>query len=100
MVNPYYWAAVLLATSAVEGVGEDRKRAATVTNAEWLPGDLGFDPLGFYPSDAAGKKRLQLAEIKHGRVAMVAVVGFAAQEALLRTPVVEQTPFFFSPPAL
>ena len=51
MVNPYYWAAVLLATSAVEGVGEDRKRAATVTNADWLPGDLGFDPLGFYPSD-------------------------------------------------
>jgi hypothetical protein len=96
-VNPYYWAAVLLATSAVEGVGQDRKRAATVTNKEWLPGDLGFDPLGFYPSDIAGRRRLQLAEIKHGRVAMVAVVGFAVQEAVLRSPVVDQTPFFFTP---
>ena len=42
---------------------------------------------------------MQLAEVKHGRLAMVAVVGFAAQEALLRTPVVEQTPLFFAPPA-
>jgi light-harvesting complex II chlorophyll a/b binding protein 4 len=36
-------------------------------------------------------------EIKHGRLAMMAIVGFAVQEALYRTPVVAETPMFFKP---
>lgn len=38
-----------------------------------FPGDLGLDPLGFYPEDDEGQRRMQLAEIKHGRIAMIAV---------------------------
>jgi hypothetical protein len=37
------------------------------------------------------------AEIKHGRLAMLAVTGFAVQEAIYGTPVIEQTPQFFWP---
>merc|ERR1719387_695967 len=69
-------------------------------------GDFGFDPLGI----ASGKgpipipkqipnvgdlAQLQLSEIKHGRAAMMAITGFAVQEFMWGTPVVEQTPFFF-----
>jgi light-harvesting complex II chlorophyll a/b binding protein 4 len=58
-------------------------------------GDYGFDPLGF--SNNGGMETLKLAEIKHGRAAMMGITGFAVQEFAYGTPVVEQTPFFFLP---
>ena len=42
-------------------------------------------------------KDMGLAEIKHGRVAMLAVTGFAVQEAIYGSPVIAQTPWFFQP---
>ena len=71
-----------------------------------MPGDLGFDPIGFstgqgyVPSQQAkfageAKEELQTAEIKHGRLAMLAITGFAVQEFLWGSPVVQQTPWFF-----
>ena len=48
------------------------------------------------PTAAAGAMRkLQTAEIKHGRAAMMAITGFAVQEFVWGTPVIQQTPFFF-----
>ena len=41
-------------------------------------GDVGFDPIGF--SDGFDVKWLREAEIKHGRVSMLATVGFVASE--------------------
>jgi len=38
-----------------------------------------------------------LAEIKHGRLAMLAVLGFALQEYVTKMGVVDETPFFFFP---
>ena len=81
-------------------------------------GDYGFDPMGLagpqkpmgaFPFEAfMGSKTpidgvryakdmdaLKLAEIKNGRVAMMAITGMAVQETLWGNPVVEQTPFFF-----
>jgi hypothetical protein len=40
---------------------------------------------------------MELAEIKHGRLAMMAIVGFAIQEFVTKTAVVDQTHFFFHP---
>ena len=40
---------------------------------------------------------LKLAEVKHGRAAMMGITGFAVQEFVWGTPVVQQTPFFFLP---
>ena len=80
-----------------------------------LGGDLGFDPMGFggeqkprgaLPFDDAQKvvnmlpnagdmNALKTAELKNGRVAMMAITGFAVQEFLWGNPVIEQTPIFF-----
>ena len=60
-------------------------------------GDYGFDPVGLYPKDAEGQMLMQDKELIHGRVAMVAIVAFAAQEFVSKVPVVRETPFFFEP---
>jgi len=48
----------------------------------YLPGDLGFDPLGIMPTDADEFRTMQEKELTHGRLAMLAAAGFIAQEAV------------------
>lgn len=43
------------------------------------PGDFGFDPLGF-TNTLQDLRYVKQAEIKHGRVAMLAVVGFLVSQ--------------------
>ena len=92
-VSPLYWIVCIFFSAAIEFYGIMKSK----TVEGYTPGDLGFDPLGLLPEDEKGKKRMQLAEIKHGRLAMIAVVAFAIQEAVSNTGVVHETPFFFFP---
>jgi hypothetical protein len=46
----------------------------------YVPGDIGFDPLGLKPDDAEGLKIMQTKELQNGRLAMLAAAGFLAQE--------------------
>jgi len=70
--------------------------ANTLEKKGAFPGDLGFDPLYKFSEEGAyEQQKLRLAEIKNGRAAMLAITGFAVQEALWGTPVISQTPFFF-----
>jgi hypothetical protein len=48
--------------------------------ADYYPGDIGFDPLGFRPYDAEDLKVMATKELQHGRLAMIAAAGFMAQE--------------------
>merc|ERR1719506_2156813 len=48
----------------------------------YIPGDLGFDPLGLKPEDAAEFRTMQERELSHGRLGMIAAAGFLAQEAV------------------
>jgi hypothetical protein len=47
-----------------------------------LPGDVGFDPLGL--SNYFPLAYMREAELKHGRVCMLAIVGYIAVDAGLR----------------
>lgn len=46
----------------------------------YIPGDLGFDPLGLMPEDPEEFKLMQTKELQNGRLAMLAAAGFMAQE--------------------
>jgi hypothetical protein len=82
----------------------------------YRPGELSFDPLGLYAFRsyfgldqitekitreeklARARFDMDLCEIKNGRLAMLAITAYAAQEYLSGIPVVQQTPFFFGDP--
>jgi len=97
-VNPVYWAACLGAAAAIDLYQISKADSLKGDDNNYrFPGDLRFDPLGLYPKDAQGQKRMQTAEIKNGRLAMVAITGFAFQEFAQGTAVVDQTPQFFQP---
>lgn len=93
-IDVAYWIAVVALAGIVELENSKVKEEA---GKSYVLGDVGFDPLGFFPKDAAGQKAMQTKELKHGRLAMMAILGFVVQEALYRSPVVEKTPFFFHP---
>ena len=53
------------------------------------PGDFAFDPLGL-AKDEATLERYRLAEIKHSRLAMIAIGGFIHQYWVTKQTVLEQ----------
>ena len=99
--------------------GLTMKKDGRLVVKSYTPGDLGFDPLGLYgwfgqnvgamaqmKAEADPKYALKLAEearkemetleLRNGRLAMLAITGFAFQEFVWGTPVVDQTPIFFT----
>ena len=70
------------------------KQASSSSALKAFEGDFGamlplgfWDPLGLVADgDQAKFNRLRLVEIKHGRIAMLAVVGYLVQEAGIRLP--------------
>jgi len=92
-VSPVYWGVCLAAAAAIDlyGIFKASKQPG------YTPGDYGFDPLGLYPKDAEGQEWFKTAEIKNGRLAMIAITAFAVQEFVSGTGVVDETPLFFKP---
>jgi hypothetical protein len=89
-----YWVAV----AALAGIVElENAKVKEEKGKSYQAGDCGFDPLGFFPEDKKEQTAMMTKELKNGRVAMMAVLGFAAQEFLFQSPVVAETPAFFQP---
>jgi len=61
-------------------LGETSFYSTQLSKQPRLPGELGFDPLGLKPKDAAELKTIQTKEINNGRLAMLAVIGILMQE--------------------
>mmetsp|Transcript_19362 Transcript_19362/g.28489 ORF Transcript_19362/g.28489 Transcript_19362/m.28489 type:complete len:269 (-) Transcript_19362:74-880(-) len=93
-ISPLYWVGCLGLAAAIDVYGISQSKS---NDPEYFPGNFGFDPLGAYPKGESGKEWMQLAEIKNGRLAMIAVTAFAVQEAVSNVGVVDETPFFFFP---
>ena len=91
-INPLYWVFVLGAAVVID---LKQNKLSEEQPEGYFPGNLGWDPLGLYPEDEAERRRMQLAEIKNGRAAMIAITAFAFQEAVQKYAVINQTPFFF-----
>lgn len=86
-ILPQFWEFILLAI----GISEAARISIAYSNpkdnlkdeqirADHIPGDLGFDPLNLYPTEAQEQYDLKTKEINNGRLAMIAIAGFAAQE--------------------
>jgi len=91
-VNPFFWVACLIGAAAIDVYGIAKSKSG---DESYFPGNLGFDPLGIYPKTEEGQQRMQLAEIKNGRLAMISILGFAIQEFVLKSGVIDQSPSFF-----
>ena len=87
---PALWVAMTIGIGACEALRiqkgwanpYEKMENVQMLKDEYTPGDLGFDPLGFKPTDPAELREMQEKELSHGRLAMIAAAGFMAQEAV------------------
>jgi hypothetical protein len=92
-------AAVILVSSVeLYGLYLSLLDAAGLSSKERIPGDLNFDPLGMLPVEKFGRIRMLSSELKHGRLAMLAVAGMLGAElAHHGAAIVTLTPGLFEP---
>jgi light-harvesting complex I chlorophyll a/b binding protein 1 len=83
-----FWEPLLFAIALAEGyrvnVGWENPAGGSGFNTlynDYAPGELGFDPLGLCPPDGSQEKYdMQTKELNNGRLAMIGIAGFVAQE--------------------
>merc|ERR1719231_423938 len=69
-------------TSAGKTTLELPDGALRALQPDYYPGDVGFDPLGLKPTGAEEFAEMATKELQHGRLAMIAIAGFFAQELI------------------
>ena len=63
----------------------EKLKAETALRPGYVPGQIGFDPLGLAPEDPAEFREMQEKELVHARLGMIAAAGFLAQEAVTKS---------------
>lgn len=93
--RPFFWEILLVAIGLAESyrvaVGWAQPRGSGLYQLadDYEPGDLGFDPLGLRPEDPEAFKTMQTKELNNGRLAMIAIAGFVAQELVVKREIFE-----------
>ena len=62
----------------------EKLKAESALRPGYVPGDLGFDPLGLAPTDPAEFALMQEKELAHCRIGMIAAATFLLQEAVTK----------------
>eukprot|EP00466_Bigelowiella_natans_P012719 jgi/Bigna1/68615/fgenesh1_pg.6_\ len=95
-IAPGFWYPVLLAIALAElgrarlGWQDPGAGGAMFSLRDgYEPGDLGFDPLGLKPGNPAELASIKNKELNNGRLAMLALAGFMAQELVNGKPIIE-----------
>ena len=71
---------------AANGWVEPSKDTLFTLRERYYPGGIGFDPLDLRPLDPEAFAQLASKELSNGRLAMIAVAGFCAQELATGMP--------------
>lgn len=69
------------ATAETAFMSQDEVVWQSSYRADYVHGDLGWDPLGVKPTDDAEMRKMQTKELNNGRLAMFGVMGILAEEA-------------------
>ncbi|CAM9960537.1 unnamed protein product [Sphacelaria rigidula] len=84
---PQFWVASLLGIAFIEynQITTAFAEPGSMTGEaglkeDYMPGDLGFDPLGLMPKDDEGLATMQTKELNNGRLAMIGIAGMLVQE--------------------
>merc|ERR1711988_597823 len=83
---PYFLLAAFSIACVLDSEGTKKQKALGLE-----PGNVGFDPLKLYDTDAATQEKYKLAELKHGRIAMVAITLYALEEGIAGTSILQET---------
>lgn len=86
-ISPIFWVTAVVAAALIE--------AFSGAVGEIQTADLGFDPLQI--SRQGRERYLEESELFNGRLAMLAITGFAIQEWFTGNSVVDAIPIFFKP---
>lgn len=67
---------------AFQPLDPETNKADSALRPDYVPGELGFDPLGLAPTDPEEFRIMKEKELAHCRLGMIAAAGFLAQEAV------------------
>ena len=89
-ISPLFWISIMAIAGIIETFASNVQRKNQTTDCSR---DLGFDPLRLYPKKKSDQYKMQLAEIKYGPLAKIAITGIAVQELFTNMVVIHQMPF-------
>jgi len=88
-VNPLFWLEVVCVAAVLEFLAIEKGDTRA-------PGSFSFDPFHLSGKSMEEKFYVQESELFNGRLAMLAITGFAIQEYTTKDAVIHQTPIFFN----